>query len=117
MAQCTVPLLVRDLGFKPEQLRILDFVDNRHRVADLIAKGVVYEQERITPENLDAILSSRVGSGDMLLDLAWNIDCNVILQWCRDHNVRYLNTSVKFGILTTTWRSPIHVTELFTCVT
>ena len=95
VAQCTVPLLVRDLGFKPEQLRILDFVDNRHRVADLIAKGVVYEQERITPENLDAILSSRVGSGDMLLDLAWNIDCNVILQWCRDHNVRYLNTSVE----------------------
>jgi len=90
-----VPLLVRDLGFKPEQLRILDFVDNRHRVADLIAKGVVYEQERITPENLDAILSARVGSGDMLLDLAWNIDCNVILQWCRDHNVRYLNTSVE----------------------
>lgn len=90
-----MPLLVRDLGFKPEQLRILDFVDNRHRVADLIAKGVVYEQERITPENLDAILSARVGSGDMLLDLAWNIDCNVILQWCRDHNVRYLNTSVE----------------------
>ena len=90
-----MPLLVRNLGIKPEQLRILDFVDNRHRVADLIAKGVVYEQERITPENLDAILSARVGSGDMLLDLAWNIDCNVILQWCRDHNVRYLNTSVE----------------------
>ena len=95
VAQCTVPLLVRDLGFKPEQLRILDFVDNRHRVADLIAKGVVYEQERITPENIDAVLLARVGSGDMLLDLAWNIDCNVILQWCRDHNVRYLNTSVE----------------------
>ena len=95
VAQCTAPLLVRDLGFKPSQVRIVDFVDNRHRVAYLIAQGVTYEQERITPENLDSFLSERVGSGDMLLDLAWNIDCNVILQWCRDHNVRYLNTSVE----------------------
>ena len=95
VAQCTAPLLVRDLGIQPSQLRIVDFVDNRHRVADLIAQGVTYEQERVTPENIDAFLSERVGSGDLLLDLAWNIDCNTILQWCRDHNVRYLNTSVE----------------------
>lgn len=61
----------------------------------MLAQGVNYEQDRVTPENLDEFLSARVGEGDLLLDLAWNIDNPTILQWCRDHGVRYLNTSVE----------------------
>ncbi|MEY4175479.1 MAG: hypothetical protein RI900_2644, partial [Actinomycetota bacterium] len=95
VAQCTVPLLVRDLGIEPTRITIVDFIDNRSRVADVLAQGVRYEQDRVTPENLDAFLSARVGDGDLLLDLAWNIDNPTILQWCRDHGVRYLNTSVE----------------------
>lgn len=95
VAQCTLPLLVRDLGIEPHRIRIVDFVDNRARVADLVAAGVQYEQDRVTQENLDEFLGARVGAGDLLLDLAWNIDNPTILQWCRDHGVRYLNTSVE----------------------
>jgi homospermidine synthase len=36
-------------------------------------------------------LSARCSAGDILLDLAWNIDAPTILQWCRDHGVRYLS--------------------------
>ena len=95
VAQCTVPLLVRDLGIAPASITVVDMVDNRHRIADSLAKGVRYEQDRVTPTNLDAFLAARVGEGDLLLDLAWNIDNPTILQWCRDHGVRYLNTSVE----------------------
>jgi len=95
VAQCTVPLLLRDLHIEGSRITIVDFVDNRTRVADCIAQGVTYEQARVTPENLDSFLSARVGDGDLLLDLAWNIDNPTILQWCRDHGVRYLNTSVE----------------------
>ena len=95
VAQCVVPLLVRDLQIEPQRITIVDFVDNRSRVASVLALGVHYEQDRVTPDNLDAFLSSHVGGGDILLDLAWNIDNPTILQWCRDHNVRYLNTSVE----------------------
>jgi homospermidine synthase len=31
----------------------------------------------------------------MLIDLAWNIDCCEIVQWCHDRGVLYLNTSVE----------------------
>ena len=95
VSQCVVPLLVRDLLIEPSRITIVDMVDNRPRVADSLSKGVVYEQDQVTPENIDAFLSARVGSGDLLLDLAWNIDNPTILEWCRDHNVRYLNTSVE----------------------
>jgi homospermidine synthase len=95
VAQCTVPLLIRDLGIDPQRITIVDVLDNRARVADSIAAGVTYEQDQVTPENIDAFLAARVGDGDLLLDLAWNIDNPTILQWCRDHGVRYLNTSVE----------------------
>ena len=106
VAQATVPLLVRDLGIDPTRITIVDFVDNRARVADVLAQGVRYEQDRITPENLDAFLAARVGDGDLLLDVAWNIDNPTILQWCRDHGVRYLNTSVEL------WNPYDHMTEV-----
>ncbi|MEK7426709.1 MAG: saccharopine dehydrogenase C-terminal domain-containing protein [Actinomycetota bacterium] len=95
VAQCVVPLLIRDLGIDASRLTVVDFADNRSRIASAIGQGVAYEIDRITPENLDSFLSARVGSGDLLLDLAWNIDNPTILQWCRDHDVRYLNTSVE----------------------
>ena len=95
VAQCTIPLLIDDLGIAPSSIHIVDFVDNRHRVADALTKGVTYESGRLTRENLDEFLSTRCKDGDILLDLAWNIDCPTILQWCHDHNVRYLNTSVE----------------------
>jgi homospermidine synthase len=95
VAQCTLPLLIRDLSIEPQRITIVDMVDNRTRVADSIALGAHYEQAQATPANLDEFLSARVGPGDLLLDLAWNIDNPTILEWCRDHGVRYLNTSVE----------------------
>ena len=95
VAQCTLPLLIRDLAIDPQRVTIVEMLDNRARVADSIAAGVVFEQDQVTPANLDEFLSARVGPGDLLLDLAWNIDNPTILQWCRDHGVRYLNTSVE----------------------
>ena len=95
VAQCTLPLLIRDLGIDPPCITIVDMLDNRARIADSIALGVTFEQDQVTPENIDAFLSARVAEGDVLLDLAWNIDNPTILQWCRDHGVRYLNTSVE----------------------
>jgi len=95
VAQAAVPILVRDVKLPPASITIVDFVDNRSRVADSLAAGVKYENGRVTKENLDEFLSARVSQGDMILDLAWNIDCPTILTWCRDHGVRYLNTSVE----------------------
>lgn len=95
VAQCVIPLLVRDLKISPASVTVVDFTDNRDRIASSLALGVRFEMDRVTVENLDAFLSARVTEGDLLLDLAWNIDNPTILQWCRDHGVRYLNTSVE----------------------
>ena len=54
-----------------------------------------FVRQRVTPENLGAVLGRYLSAGDLLIDLAWNIDCCEILQWCHDHGVLYINTSVE----------------------
>ena len=95
VAQCTVPLLLRALRVPAQRITVFDMVDNRARIADALAAGVRYELGQITPDNLHEVLSARVSAGDVLVDLAWNIDACEILQWCHDHGVLYLNTSVE----------------------
>ena len=58
VAQCTLPLMIRDLRIDPRCIRVVDMIDNRSRIADSIASGVCYEQDRVTPENIDAFLST-----------------------------------------------------------
>ena len=95
IGQAVVPLLIRDLGVAPRSVRVVEILDTRARIADSIAMGVVYEQAAVTRDNLVTFLGERLGAGDVLLDLAWNIDAVAIIGWCRDNGVRYLNTSVE----------------------
>ena len=68
-------------------MTIVDQRDNRSRVQSAINAGATYVQDQLTRENIDTFLSKYVSEGDFLLDLAWNIDANVIIQWCHDKGV------------------------------
>jgi homospermidine synthase len=95
VSRCTVPLLFKHIEFKKGSVTVMDFADIENPVRKIRALGARFVKDRITRDNLGALLGKYVGSGDMIIDLAWNIDCCEILQWCRDHNVRYVNTSVE----------------------
>jgi homospermidine synthase len=36
-----------------------------------------------------------VGPGSIVVDLAWNIDTASMLEWCRAHDVRFVNASIE----------------------
>ena len=95
VAQCTLPILIKELKIDLKQITIMDFVDNRFRVLDLINNGLVYIQKQITKDNYKDILAQFLSSGDVFIDLSWNIDTCALLQWCHDNNVLYVNTSVQ----------------------
>lgn len=95
VSQCAVPIVLKLIDMPADKITIMDFVDNRLRVKDSLDKGVKYVMERVTQENYNELLARYVGPGDMIIDLAWNIECVTIVQWCRDNNVLYVNTSVE----------------------
>ncbi len=95
VSQCAVPLVLKLIDMPAKDITIMDFVDNRSRVKDALNRGVRYVFDRVTEENYQQLLAKYVGPRDMIIDLAWNIECNAMLQWCRDHQVLYVNTSVE----------------------
>lgn len=95
VSQCAIPLILKLIQMPPKKITVMDFVDNRSRIKDAIDKGVNYVMDKITPDNYAELLGKYVGPGDMIIDLAWNIDCIAMVQWCRENQVLYANTSVE----------------------
>jgi homospermidine synthase len=95
VVQCLLPLLLDHFEFDPQSVTVIESRDNRDRIASSLARGVHYLQLEINAENLERSLETHLGDGDLLIDLAWNIGLEELLDWCRVHNVRYLNTSVE----------------------
>jgi len=94
VAQCAIPLLLEHL-VEAKQMTIVDKRDNRSRVQSAIDQGATYVQDELTRSNLDEFLSRFLVEGDFLLDLAWNIDGNAIIEWAHNHGVIYVNTSME----------------------
>ena len=95
VAQCALPLVFKHLNAKPSQVTVMDFEDRKQMLQPWIAQGVSFVCAKVTEENMSELLGQYVKRGDVLIDLAWNIDCCEILQWCHDRGVLYLNTSVE----------------------
>lgn len=95
VAQCTLPILLKTVKVNPKSITVLDFEDRRKILAPWLKKGVKFEKKKVTRENMGKLLGKYLSAGDVLIDLAWNIDACEILQWCHDHGVLYVNTSVE----------------------
>ncbi|MCX5789333.1 MAG: saccharopine dehydrogenase NADP-binding domain-containing protein [Elusimicrobia bacterium] len=95
VAQCALPILLKESKIKPKQITVMDFEDRRKILAPHIKKGVRWVRDRVTKANMGRLLGKHLSEGDLLIDLAWNIDACELLQWCRDHGVLYINTSTE----------------------
>lgn len=95
VAQCALPIFIRHVRIPPSNISVMDFEDRGDILKPWTGQGVNWIQQRITPENLASELEKHVSAGDLIIDLAWNIDCCEILQWCHDRGMKYVNTSVE----------------------
>jgi homospermidine synthase len=95
IARCTLPLLLKHIEMPANHFIIIDAIDHRDKITDLLARGILYAQIKITPENLSTVLEQYLQAGDIVIDLACSIDTIAILSWCNQHDVMYLNTSVE----------------------
>jgi homospermidine synthase len=95
VAQCTLPILMKHMKVKPSDVTVMDFEDRREVLAPWLKKGVRFVRKRITRENMSEVLAKHLSAGDVLIDLAWNIDACEILEWCHENGVLYVNTSTE----------------------
>ena len=95
VSKCTLPILLRHINIPLENITIIDFKNKSQDLKAWTTRGLRFFRQKVSPKNLDRILSEHLSAGGLLIDLAWNIDCCDILQWCHDHDVLYVNTSVE----------------------
>ncbi|HWQ65789.1 MAG TPA: saccharopine dehydrogenase C-terminal domain-containing protein [Methanospirillum sp.] len=95
VARATLPILLTHVNIDPASITIIDLKDKAEELDPWIHTGVRFFRVMVTAENLDQILSSYLGPGDLLIDLSINIDCQDILDWCHHHEVLYINASVE----------------------
>ncbi len=95
VAECTLPILFKHIKVPAKNVTVMDFENRAAKLKAWTAKGVRFVRDRVTEENMGALLAKYVSAGDLIIDLAWNIDALEILQWCHDHGVLYINTSTE----------------------
>jgi homospermidine synthase len=95
VARCMLPILLEHVKIPYENITIIDFEDKGSALEEWTRKGVRFGQDRIGIENLDSVLSEHLSPGGLLIDLAWNIDTCALIQWCHEHEVLFVNTSVE----------------------
>lgn len=96
ICSCALPILLDLVDIDPNKITVLEIHDEKRRlIQSSIDKGVKFAVTEITPENRASVLSSYLSPGDFLFDLAWEIDTMEQLQWCRDNDVLFLNTSLE----------------------
>ena len=95
VARCTLPIFMKHVSIDPKRITIMDFEPSDAALKPWIEQGMTFVRNRVTAENLGSLLGRHLSAGDLLIDLAWNIDCCEIVQWCHDRGVLYVNTSVE----------------------
>jgi homospermidine synthase len=95
VAECTLPILFRFVDTPLRNLTVMDFEDKAPRLRAWAARGATIVRDRVTPENLGSLIGRYAATGDLIVDLAWNIDAGEILQWCHERGVLYVNTSTE----------------------
>ena len=95
VARCTLPILMKHIAVDPKRVSIMDFEPDEAVLKPWIDQGITFVKNRVTEENLGSLLGQYLSAGDLLIDLAWNIGCDDIVQWCHDNGVLYINTSVE----------------------
>ena len=95
VARCALPILLRHIDVDPKRITIMDFDPDYAILKPWTDRGVTFVNNKVTEDNMGSLLGEYLSEGDLLIDLAWNIDCGEIVQWCHDRGVLYINTSVE----------------------
>lgn len=95
VSRCTLPLLFKHLDTPKKNYTVMDFANVETDARWVRDQGANFVKDKIERANFGETLFKYVGKGDLIVDLAWNIGCDDMLQWCHDHDVMYANTSVE----------------------
>src|SRR6185312_3858295 len=79
VAECTLPILFKLVQVPARNVTIMDFEDRAEKLRPWTEQGVKFVRDRVEKHNMGKLLGTHLGAGDLLIDLAWNIDTSTEL--------------------------------------
>lgn len=93
IGQATLPLLLRHLDLRPQQITIVaPHTDGMGLAREL---GVGRVQQALTPENHCAVLEPLLDDGDFLLNVSVDVSSLALIELCRRCGALYLDTCIE----------------------
>jgi homospermidine synthase len=88
-----LPLLLRHIGLRPEQITIIRAHANGGGVGR--EYGVMERAAPLSRDNYRTILDPCVGPGDFVLNLAINVSSLALIEYCRERGALYLDACIE----------------------
>jgi homospermidine synthase len=93
IGQGTLPLLLRHIDLKPEQITIVTGDENGRKVA--AEYGVAFHATPLTPANYRNLLEPRLGHGDFLVNCSYDVSSLALITLCRERGALYIDTCIE----------------------
>lgn len=93
IGQGVLPLLLRHIEMKPEQITIITADESGLAVAQ--EYGVPHIVLPLTPDNFREVLEPRLAAGDFLLNLSVDVSSLALMELCHRKGVLYLDTCIE----------------------
>jgi homospermidine synthase len=89
----TIPLLLRHIDMKPDQLTIITADDRGQSTAE--EYGIKFLVEPLTKENYEKILTPMLEKGDFLINLSVDVSTNALIELCQRQGAFYIDTCIE----------------------
>ncbi|HEX6362547.1 MAG TPA: saccharopine dehydrogenase C-terminal domain-containing protein [Albitalea sp.] len=93
IGQGTLPLLLRHIALRPEQILVIDPDKAALRLAQRYGTRTL--ATRITPFNVRDVLLPQLAAGDFLLNLSVDVSSTALMRLCRERGALYLDTCIE----------------------
>ncbi|MBL8503150.1 MAG: saccharopine dehydrogenase NADP-binding domain-containing protein, partial [Rhodocyclaceae bacterium] len=93
IGQGTLPLLLRHIDLKPEQISIVTGDENGRGVA--AEYGVAFHATPLTPANYRSLLEPRLDRGDFLVNCSNDVSSVALIELCRERGALYIDTCIE----------------------
>ncbi|WP_114394454.1 homospermidine synthase [Oleisolibacter albus] len=93
IGQGVLPLILRHIDIKPEQITIVTADERGHDEADYY--HIKFVREPLTRENYRQILSPLLGKGDFLVNLSVDVSSTALVELCGALGALYIDTCIE----------------------
>src|SRR6185437_3651407 len=93
IGQGVMPLLLRHLDIRPDQIAIVTAEPRGREIA--AEYGIEFIEHALARENHREVLTPRLGQGDFLLNVSVDVSSLALIEFCQERGALYLDTCIE----------------------